>query len=871
MNFQNIQDIEEALHSSALSVRELYQVWEQRQPIPDSDRYRSHNASSTYTRQIAWFQQDIALARVFTKHALAKEEFLLVWDAAREILRLWPTANESERTELVRVRMDYAAALTRLGFTRDARRELEPCVDAAFQPMLGRKLKVDILLQLGHILREESYQTAAKAVQLKAAEEALGFYQQALKLEPERLEALVLTASTSLILGDEGTALRDQSHETARHILRLTKKLEDENGPRFETTWAQATAHTVLGDVEAAASSYGDLHKMHGATTTDLAEARFRAQFLAEALDQPRDLFKSAFPPLQLIVFAGHLPDLPGGRMRFPPESVGAVREALRAQLDAVHARVGLASAAAGADLIFIEALRERSGDVHLILPWSREEFLRTSVNPFEPPEGSPIWEPLFKKAIEEAATIREVGQVYEPGSDVGWEYLKEVTAGIALHTARTSRLDLQPMVLWDGLPGYGAGGTDSFYSFWRNQLQIEPIIVKPPAPSSQAALITSERRSKRCEHSIMHQEVKSMLFADIVGYSKLTEKVIPEFVGTFLERVSRLAAERMHAPCSVNTWGDAVYAVFDSAHDAGCFALELAQMVQKGESDWLQKGLYWEEQVGDSLDVVKHPLNIRTGLHTGPVVMIYDPVVRRIGFTGTHVNRAARIEPVAKPGEVFASEEFAAMAELGREIQIRKGAEDVGSSSGAEQSFVCEYAGSMQLAKGYPGRHRIYRVLKRQFDLEELAREAHEGYCAESRAHGDTPETNSSLRPWEELPEDLKEANRAQVADIPNKLRLLGYELAPNRGIHPSEITMTAADVEDLAIREHERWMSDRQRHGWTYAPKRDNSRKRHNLLILWDQLSEREKEKDRDTIRNLPRLVERAGVKVRRVAQKS
>ena len=68
------------------------------------------------------------------------------------------------------------------------------------------------------------------------------------------------------------------------------------------------------------------------------------------------------------------------------------------------------------------------------------------------------------------------------------------------------------------------------------------------------------------------------MLFADIVGYSKLSELVIPEFVSVFLESVSRLAANSPHAPRHVNTWGDAVYAVFDFARDAGCFALELPQ-----------------------------------------------------------------------------------------------------------------------------------------------------------------------------------------------------------------------------------------------------------------------------------------------------
>jgi hypothetical protein len=237
---------------------------------------------------------------------------------------------------------------------------------------------------------------------------------------------------------------------------------------------------------------------------------------------------------------------------------------------------------------------------------------------------------------------------------------------------------------------------------------------------------------------------------------------------------------------------------------------------------------------------------------------------VRSLGFTGAHVNRAARIEPVAKPGEVFASEEFAALAELGAEIERRASSKDHSAGTG----FVCEYAGTMQLAKGYPGRFRIYRVLpKRIFAIEELARAAHQGYCAESKARGDTPTTNNALRPWEELPEDLRDANRAQVADIPNKLHMIGYELAPSHGLRPSEINLTDAQVEELAIREHDRWMNDRFIHGWTYSPRRDNARKYHPLLVSWDKLSEPEKEKDRDTIRNLPRLIERAGFRVRKV----
>jgi class 3 adenylate cyclase len=840
----NIADVEEQLRGQP-KARDLHAIWEERQPMANLDPKKGRYGVVERGR-IPWLE-DVALGARFTAQALRAEEFLLVVDAARELLAGWQNAGEEHATSLVHIRMDYAMALARLGFSGKARQELEPCVSEGARPQMGRRLKADVLLQMGHILREEWHESTERAAQLLSAEEALGFYRRALASEPERLEALVHSASTAFMLAEQNEELRGQAQATARQILKLAAEREETQVAGLRTTWARATAQAILGEMDAA---YRSFEQLRGMSTAELAEVRYEAQFLAEAHGRPRDYFQGAFPPLQLIVFAGHMPDRSDGPVRLPASSIDGAREALRARLKSMEARVGLVSASAGADLLFTEALRELDGAFHLVLPWSQEEFRRTSVAPFEPPAGPALWGPLFDRALKEAASTRELGQVYEPAGDLGWEYMMEVTAGIALQTARALRLDVQPMVLWNGQAGWGAGGTDSFYAFWERRLGVKPIVVPPP-PVAAAGSAQAGGGSGGCERAILHQEVKSMLFADIVGYSKLTEKAIPEFIGTFLERVGRLAANSRHAPCSVNTWGDAVYAVFDFARDAGLFALELAQMVEEGKSDWLAKGLYWESRSGQG-EVEKHALNIRIGLHTGPVVMHYDPIVRRLGFTGAHVNRAARIEPVAEPGQVFASEEFAAMAELSGERR------DLG--------FVCEYAGSMQLAKGYPGWHRLYRLApKRVLALEPLARAVHEAYCAELQ--GKVQPGHPALVSWEELSEDLRDANRAQVADIPNKLRLLGYELAPAHGLPASAIAITDAEVEAMAVREHDRWMEERRRQGWSYASERDNARKFHPLLVEWSRLDEKERKKDRDTIRNLPLLVERAGFRVRRL----
>src|SRR5437868_15144648 len=81
-------------------------------------------------------------------------------------------------------------------------------------------------------------------------------------------------------------------------------------------------------------------------------------------------------------------------------------------------------------------------------------------------------------------------------------------------------------------------------------------------------------------------QEIKAIMFADVVGYSKLPETVIPKYVAQFNQRVSRLIADSSSAPINVNTWGDGLFFVFNGVEDAGRFALDLRDLVIT--TDWM-------------------------------------------------------------------------------------------------------------------------------------------------------------------------------------------------------------------------------------------------------------------------------------------
>ncbi|MBD0336212.1 MAG: hypothetical protein ICV62_12040 [Cyanobacteria bacterium Co-bin13] len=126
------------------------------------------------------------------------------------------------------------------------------------------------------------------------------------------------------------------------------------------------------------------------------------------------------------------------------------------------------------------------------------------------------------------------------------------------------------------------------------------------------------------------------------------------------------------------NTWGDALYCVFASVQEAGLFALKLCDLMQT--IGWAEVGL-------------PKDMNLRISLHAGPVMRNFNPLTGQVNYIGTHVNYAARIEPITPPGKVYASQAFAAIA----------------ASEGVNE-FSCDYVGQMPWAKQY-GSFPTYHV----------------------------------------------------------------------------------------------------------------------------------------------------------------
>ena len=147
---------------------------------------------------------------------------------------------------------------------------------------------------------------------------------------------------------------------------------------------------------------------------------------------------------------------------------------------------------------------------------------------------------------------------------------------------------------------------------------------------------------------------------------------------------------------------------------------------------------------------------------------------------------------------------------------------------------------------------------------LERIARAIHQAYRRTQAAS--LPEDDASLRSWEALPETLKRSNRDQAAHIVEKVRLIGCTLHPRQD-GGRRFRFRRGEVDALAAIEHERWMAQRLADGWRPGPVRDVIAKTSPLFVPYAELLEPEKEKDRQAVRNIPRLLARAGLRIRRV----
>jgi class 3 adenylate cyclase/tetratricopeptide (TPR) repeat protein len=457
--------------------------------------------------------------------------------------------------------------------------------------------------------------------------------------------------------------------EQARALAQaLLQQLPTSDGDYW--LWATRGELCVLLDrADEASAAYAQADRLSLGSHGDRASIRRQLRLLqTRSPALARRLLQASFARPHVVVFSGHrLDDHTASVARFPRDQLPRVSRALQDYAAAHAGGVSYSSAASGGDILFAEAMLEHRARVHIVLPVPPQLFIEASVR-----DAGPEWVSRFENVLARASRILVAHHAVPEVPDVLFHYTNLLSDGLAqLHTESIDG-QLSHCALLNARSRAGvAGGTRHEVERWRARGHavdiIEPMTANAGTPETVSASVAMPP-----DESLT---LRSMLFADLVGSSRFDPQLMPALLGHFLEEARRLIGQDPVQPLLRNTWGDGLFLVFEHVEDAARLAIRLA------------RELRWPDGHDGP-----HP-EIRVSLHAGPVVLAHDAILERDNVFGHHVIRAARVEPVTPPGEVFATEEAAALLR----------------ATGRER-FHCVYMGRISMPKGF-GETPIYRI----------------------------------------------------------------------------------------------------------------------------------------------------------------
>ena len=615
---------------------------------------------------------------------IARGQPLPAYDLTKRWLARHPADYEFE--------LRNARALRRCGALQRALRVLEGLGDAADRDGERRGLIAAVHKELFVRARQRTAPAALEHLELAQRlyqevfdESAGGHYWHG--INAATLAVLQGRDELAIALAGRVRAVCDAAGESADHWLTATR----------------AEAALVLRDFARAAASYRAAVRLAGERIGDIASMRHNALLLLEsrvAGGADRRAVEDALRPPSVVIFAGCGVDSTGMPADEAANLERDVRAAIDERIQAVNAGVGVSGAAPGSEILFVEAMLGRKpGVMNVVLPWPREQYSATHVRP-----AGEAWQRRFAVLLGEGADNGRVQHVVQASPGRGADepsferFAQQLSFGIARLQARTLGSEAVPLVVRRGAKAARGDGLDELLDHWRSQgvavgddnvIDIEPLLERRrarrgPTPGRAAA---ADPGADGPESHVM-----AILFADVEDYSQIPEASLPAFIEYFVGGIGSRMSVRPYKPDHVRRVGDGLLMVFATAHDAASCALDLVEWANAHSRPHADGATFWS-QVG-----LPSEMRIRVALHAGPLFECVDPLTHSPAFEGSHINYAARIEPVTPGNQVYASEAFAALT---------------ASWPASSDEFVCEYVGRTTLAKK-AGEHPLYHVRRR-------------------------------------------------------------------------------------------------------------------------------------------------------------
>lgn len=338
-----------------------------------------------------------------------------------------------------------------------------------------------------------------------------------------------------------------------------------------------------------------------------------------------------------VIVFCGHM-------FNSGSDAEISLAQRISNHLDELNVAVGYGPLACGADIVIAEELLKRGAELNVVLPFAEEDFIDESVT-----SGGHDWAERYYACRNAAKTISFATPSDYVGDDNQFAYNTLYAMGLALLRSEKRQEQgieceaYQIAVVSNEFASFsstGIAGTKADMKLWQGLGRKTVTIPAGHVPRN----MRFPKRGKIGDGT--KREIRSIIFADYKGFSRLGERELPEFMHTVMGRIGQVLSDYGDHVEFRNTWGDAVYAIVDAPKKAAAVALAL----QDALSD-IPRGLVPSGAVA----------GMRIGVHYGPIWVGTDRITGNRLWYGGEVNRTARIEPVTPVGGVYCTESFAA------------------------------------------------------------------------------------------------------------------------------------------------------------------------------------------------------------------
>jgi adenylate cyclase len=457
-----------------------------------------------------------------------------------------------------------------------------------------------------------------------------------------------INAATLAVLSGDG----GRGEQLAAELLKLAEIAAPKD---YYSAATRGEALVILSRWDDAVAAFGDARSRLGGDFGALSTTFTQIGRLLTRLAPPpsaREAVLRALRPPSTVHFHGGRLDVEAG-----DEALLARQIAEALAHEEVHFGFGMLSCKG--DILLAEQLQASGAKLSIVLPYEGDDG--------DASLEAPDLAARRKKILAHAASVVQATEEQDLGDGSQLDYADMIAMGLSRMRADHLRGDCFQLGL---VSDNGGAHKDRAVAAWGAMGGRVKTIAVPPQRSAtmrNTPVVSGEGR-----------EIRALLFADFRKFTQLTERQFPEFWNHIMADLAKLLAAHKATILYRNTWGDAFFIVLVDAAAAAQLAISI------------------QERLKIIQDGREGKLDLRIGIHHGPVYRGWDPVCEQTTYYGAQVIKAARAEPMAPAGEVIVTEPLAAMLALT-----------------ARDKFNCSYVGQLKFPKDY-GEYRMYRLSRR-------------------------------------------------------------------------------------------------------------------------------------------------------------